>query len=222
MLNQEIWQLTENYLQSYRVLFQHLHVLRSLKFSALINFKGTVISSLQFWTLATLKLIFLPFTSFLLLLRLRKKHFMVDLIKLDFMFYFLLIWDITFLHQSKFLITKSTFNVSYPLFRSNNSQVTFPTCILRASSWNLGQQDTNYPEPFLGFLLALQVNAGLKSHYVTIASLRILPNSSLIGRPTIPSFRPSPRRYSSGWALASWTIYLHSSLFRGWLSGFWT
>jgi hypothetical protein len=26
---------------------------------------------------------------------------------------------------------------------------------------------------------------------------------------------PSPRRYSWGWALASWTICLHSSLFRG-------
>jgi hypothetical protein len=33
---------------------------------------------------------------------------------------------------------------------------------------------------------------------------------------------PSLRRYSSGWALTSWTICLHSSLFRGWLSGFWT
>jgi hypothetical protein len=52
------------------------------------------------------------------------------------------------------------------------------------------------------------------------------------------SFLPSPRRYSSGWALASWKICLHSSLFfinwvflsslsyifyfRGWLSSFWT
>jgi hypothetical protein len=47
----------------------------------------------------------------------------------------------------------------------------------------------------------------------------------------LPSFLPSPRRYSSGWALASRRICLHSSLFfifpphtsiRGWLSGFWT
>jgi hypothetical protein len=33
---------------------------------------------------------------------------------------------------------------------------------------------------------------------------------------------PSPRRYSGGWAMASWKICLHFSLFRGWLSGFWT